>query len=190
MCIVALLLSIVSCAGADRGFERRLGELEARESMTSTKLTALAPLAGTPKRNQDGQPQVFEGAEPGVSEEVSNADCPSNSFALVRSETGTNCATYQAEISSFIQRCVDDCDAADLARRTVELGAARCSEFCTDKNCGARVTFIPPPQGCTIYNCFENFSECPDPACPDVEYCSLIHIDRVWNCFCRDLIPD
>jgi len=190
MCIVVVLFSIAACKGVDSNFERRLAKLEAREAATSTELTALTPVAGAPKRNQDGRPEVFEGLKPDVSEEVSKADCPLRRFAVVRAETGTNCATYQAEISSFIDRCVDDCDAADIARRTVELGAARCSQFCTEKRCGARVTFIPPPQGCAASDCFESLSDCPDPACPVREYCSLISINRVWNCFCRDLVPN
>lgn len=191
ICIVAVLLfSIAACSGVHRDFERRLADLEASEDVTSAKLNALPPLAGSPMQNQDGEPQVFDGFKSDVSEEVSEDNCPSDRFAIVRAETGTNCGSYQAEISSFFERCVDDCDAADIARRTLELGAARCSQFCSEKRCGARVTFIPPPKGCEMSNCFENFSRCPDPACPDFEYCSLIHIERVWNCFCRDLVPD
>jgi hypothetical protein len=193
MCIVVALFSIAACAGLDRKFERRLEDLEARQDETSTRLTELAPLAGVPKQNQEGTPQVFEGLEPVVSEEVSKTDCPSVREVHLRAETGTNCATYQAEIAAYIGRCVENCDPADLtdiARRTVELAAARCSEFCTNKGCGARVTFIPPPQGCAVSRCLKNFSQCTDPACPDYESCGLIQGNSVWNCFCRDLIPN
>lgn len=190
ICVIGLLVSVSACVRVDSNFEKRLEELETRERANRAKLNALVPLAGVPTQNQKGQPQVFEKFERTDSEEVSNGNCPSSSVARVRAESGADCATYQAEISSLVERCVSNCDQASIAIRTVQLGAARCSQFCTDKGCGARVTFIPPPQGCSETFCDKTLSECPDRRCPKFENCSLIHINRVWNCFCGDLIEN
>ena len=186
LAVAALVLAAACMSGGER--ERRVADLETSEAATRAKHDALAPLSGSPARNQDGQPQIFEAYPEIRADEAAKADCPSASFAVVRNEQGASCATYQAEISTFIERCVAECDAADIARRTVELGAGRCSQFCSEKKCGARVTFVPPPEGCAVSDCGASPTPCPDPACPLLEYCSLLDINRVWNCFCRDLI--
>jgi hypothetical protein len=123
-----------------------------------------------------------------LAELQSEAACPSEASTHVRAEAGTSCATYEAEVSVWVARCVGECDEEDLTRWAVRLAAARCSTWCTEKSCGT-ASFIPPPDGCRERNCFHDPLTCPDAQCPLREYCSLIDTERVWNCFCRDLIP-
>lgn len=108
---------------------------------------------------------------------------------LVRDTEGATCSTFAAEISGKAWRCTDDCDRAAVARAAVQASAAECSAWCSRQNCGT-ATFFPNPNGCDAYQCFETEgAECEDPDCPRYEYCIDVVETRVWNCFCRDLIP-
>jgi hypothetical protein len=195
--ILAAVAALVGCApgGTSEEDAKKIAELEERLAGQEQECQAIederdaaAPLPGLPEAEQEGPPLEEIPEVPALPIEVKDDDCPMTRWAIVRAETGNNCATYQAEISSWAEWCVPECDRPGITLQAVKIAAARCSEFCSSKGCGQRVTFIPPPNGCGAYQCFDSKS-CPKAECPLLEYCSLIDINRVWNCFCRDLIP-
>jgi hypothetical protein len=114
-------------------------------------------------------------------------DCPADPFTRVRSWQGDDCDSYQAEIVAWAGGCVERCDELGMAQVAIHLAMGACSAWCSERSC-SRATFVPPPEGCVRHDCYLSSRRCPAEHCPFNEYCTLPGDDRVWNCFCRDMI--
>ncbi len=190
------LVAAVSCASPSddaaprlERLERDVARLDAELGEAQAQLGAQGPLAGLPAKDEEGEPLPIEpGNFKGDPVEDADPDCPEMIRTYIRAEQGSTCADYEAEISVFLAHCVAACDADAIARRTIRIAMNVCSQWCSEKRCGT-TSFIPPPAGCRAGNCFPSADDCPSQRCPLREYCSLISTDRVWNCFCRDIVP-
>jgi hypothetical protein len=169
--------------------ERRIAGMAAECEELRSERDAAVPRPGLPNAVQEGEPldEIAPMSKAPIEVMDRGDECPTESFAVVRAQAGTSCATYTAEVSAWMTWCIPDCDRAALSLRVVELAAGACVDFCSSKGCGARVTFIPPPNGCTVHNCYDTAPCAAE--CRWREYCSLIDTMRVWNCFCQDLVP-
>ncbi len=195
--VIALFLILSGCkqesgdlrAELERAKERTK-QTEARLGATRAELRAQSPLDGSPDRNQTGTPQPItaELVKQGPLLRGGPDDCPGKAFVKIRAEQGINCASYQAEISSWVERCVENCDKDAIAKETIQNAMFRCAAWCTSKKCN-QASFIPPAEGCSADGCYVDPKDCPNEKCPKKEYCSLIDANRVWNCFCRDMVP-
>ena len=160
--------------------DARLRVLEAQVREQST-------LRGNPEALETGK-AIPVGTTPDQGEPKPPANCPSSGFTVVRSEAGTKCDDYQAEIGAAEARCVADCDRKSIELILIRSAGAACVEFCQKKGC-SKATFIPPPNGAATYDCFVSATLCPKPECPTRENATLLDFRRVWNCVCRDIIP-
>ncbi|MEZ5332697.1 MAG: hypothetical protein R2991_11725 [Thermoanaerobaculia bacterium] len=169
-------MALTACVGrsADTEADRARARFESRA-------------AGVPSRVQEGAPERSEPLPPELMPEEDPA-CPSALDAGVRASEGTDCSSYRAEIIAWAGGCVERCDELGTALLAVRLAMGTCSQWCSERSCPT-ATFIPPPDGCAIHQCYEGSEECPDETCSLREYCSLLDTHRVWNCFCTDLVP-
>ena len=170
-----------------QGLREKQAQTEAQLRETQAQLRAQSPTSRTPMRLQPGKPQQITAELLKQGPVQRGDDCPGDAFTIIRTERGTSCDTYEAEISSWVDGCFGDCDKNAMATQTIRNAMARCSEWCTIKKCN-KASFIPPEDGCGTYDCYVAPEHCPNQNCPKREYCSLKHGDSVFNCLCRDVI--
>jgi len=110
--------------------------------------------------------------------------CPGQVFTFVRTEAGTDCDTYKAEIAGWSDKCVGKCD--DAARLAEAIASARgtCADFCRNKRCPGPM--YAPPAACARSACYKS-RDCDPEECPFKNYCMLLQGARVWNCVCVEL---
>ena len=190
-------LVLLGCPGPRDESAQRLERLEEDASgmaavLGETRAEQRNERPGTPATGQRAAGEAVAVDEGFVSELMKGGagddDCPVTEYTTIRAEVGNNCATYAAEITTWIGRCVAECDKNDLDQRAIRLAMGRCSAWCTSKSCN-KASFVPPPAGCAASDCYDSTQEpCENEECALREYCSLLSTTRPLNCFCTDII--
>ena len=104
----------------------------------------------------------------------------------VRAIRGTSCDDYAAELGVHVGVCVAARDDAARYAEAVRAGQEKCAAFCRERQCPGPV-FTPEPD-CTLGPIGGPASTCPQGGpqgnCPIINACSLLNLDRVFNCAC------
>lgn len=106
--------------------------------------------------------------------------------AHIRGMRGTSCDDYAAELGVHVSVCVATRDDAARYAEAVRAGQEKCAAFCRERSCPGPV-FSPEP-ACTFGPIGGPASVCPQGGpqgnCPIINACSLLNLDRVFNCAC------
>lgn len=110
--------------------------------------------------------------------------CPGQVFTFVRTEAGTDCDTYKAEIAGWSDKCVGKCDDAARLAEAIASAQVTCADFCRRKRCPGPM--YAPPAKCATSGCYQS-RDCDPEECPFRNRCMLLQGARVWNCVCVEL---